>query len=733
MKNSRITIAALAFGVLCLFGCQKYHVYPDAHLGAPYLAPVDVCDGDWSFSADATTFDFVSVACDVLLKNATVKLAVESNGQTLIVQASDYPTRAATQTSNGWLWSLSGLATAPDIAIAVSLNSEQNAATLSATLSVPAGGSAWTVDWFELPSTEADQAGVTLPGASGDAGWLQNGHDSWTFTGVEKMKNIEQPPQWVNGAPFPCADDYRYLSTCPGVSWWFGALGPSDRTGGLLWGALSAQYWKTYGASWYPQLNQALHFDVVQGTPGDARALAAGGTLTLEPVWLMLSGRPAYDESAYADAVAAQVPPLDPTRPRPFGWSTWSYYFSNIDASTVIENCAKVKTTYPNVANLVCQIDSGYETLTGDWTSYTSGFPAGLAPVAQAISAIDMTPGVWMAPLLVDSRSKLVTENPDWFLYDAQKNPVIFWDPLSLSSVQYYVLDITVPAAAAHLTSVVAQRATEGFAYFKFDFLFVGAYEAVHADGSTAMQAFHKAMAVLRAAAGANSYIVGCGAPWLPVVGEVHAVRGSPDVVSSFPGVPVFTTMANLGRFHGARAFADGVWFAYDPDNLVIRPPLSDAQAEVEMAMVWMSGSTLLGDSLLELTQERLGLLLAPESESLRTSAKGRFWAPDLLSEAVPYPIPTLVDDLLGLANAPPLVWVREQGNARLVAIFAWSLTPTSFNFQDRDLAISFPNGGTIVQVFGAAGATLVRQANDSWLANVPAQSAAVFLITPNS
>jgi hypothetical protein len=544
------------------------------------------------------------------------------------------------------------------------------------------------------------------------------------------MSAFEYAPTLVNGAPAPCANDFHYLTTCSGVSWWFGAIGGSDRSPGLLWGALSAKHWKTYGAGWYLGASGAIQLDVVQGTPNDPRLLPPGASLDLEPIWLKIAGRPAYDLRDYADAVAAATPPLDVTRPAPFGWSTWYDYFSKIDAATVIDNCAELKKLYPNETNLVCQIDSGYETLTGDWTSYTSGFPGGLAPVAATIKELGLTPGVWMAPLQVSSQSELIAEHPDWFLYDATGAPLVYQDPIDPDQAdKCYTLDITVPAVVTFLTQIIEQRVAEGFSYFKFDFLLVGAYEGVHADGSTAMEAYDTAMNVLRAAAGPDAYIVGCGAPWLPSVGHVHQLRGSPDVAGTFPGVPVFTTMTGNGRFDGARAFANGVWFTYDPDNLVIRSPLSINQAQLEMAMVYMSGASLLGDSLVNLPADRVNLLLSPAAESLRTTTTGRFWAPDLLAETVPYPIPSAGFDLLGLANAPPKVWVRQESSTKwLVAVFAYNITPAAIQFDDRDLAASF-NGVTVTRVFGAESATLVRNGETGWLANVPAQSAAVFTL----
>jgi hypothetical protein len=723
---------AAAIAVACgLAACSGKTTPPRSAPAPGPTAPLSSCPGELAFADDAASFSLVSEECGVALRNATVRLLVNNGDDALELRAADYPSRAVEETDGGWRWSLSGLGKAPSVEVDFTAAESGDAITLRARLTRDVdNGRDWQVRWAQLPYAADAGGGVEVPGPEGRGAWVQNGHDSWTFTGVEQALNLERPPQTINGAPYPCADNYDYVSTCSGISWWFGAVGSMDYRPGLLWGALAARSWKTYAAGWYDADEQPIHLIVTQGTPDDSRRLAAGTTLELEPIWLTLAARVPYDLRRYAEAVAAEVPPLPPVGRAPFGWGTWYQYFSDIDAATLLDNCARLKQLYPDEPDMVCQLDDGYETRFGDWTDYTAGFPDGLAPVAQAIAELGLRPGLWMAPLLVDARSELIVQHPGWFLFDRAGAPIVWKDPLSIGGSSYYLLDVTVPDAAAHIADVISQRAAEGFTYFKFDFLFGGSFEGAYADGSTAMEAYHQAMALFRQAAGDDAYIVACGAPWLPTVGHAHAARGSSDVAGSFPGVPLFTTMANLGRYHGVRAFANEEWFAYDPDNLVVRSPLTDFQAQVSIAMTWMSGSTLLGDGLLDLSPARTQLLLSDGAEELRT-ATGRFWASDLLAEAVPWPIATPAFDLIGWANAPPKVWVRGDGDERLVALFAWGIAEEQIAFDDFDLAVDLLNGVDVARVFGAEEATLERHGATGWLATVPAQSVAVYRFVP--
>lgn len=709
--------------------CEK----PDESKKAP---PPDLaaaartsCPGELSFSEDASTFSFASNHCGLSLENASVRVAWFADDGFHIAASREYPQKSVEQMDNGYRWILRGHASAPEISIKASYDDEQTQVTLRANVTWPATKSAdIRLAWVELPSAQDAPSGVRLSGAAGRASWIQNGHDAWTFTGVEALKTAEGPPARVQGTVPPCANDYDYANTCHGVSWWFGALAGPDRGPGLVWGALSAAHWKTHAGGWYDRDNQLARLVVTQGTPGDERLISPGETLPLEPIWLMLAARPSADLRRYAQAAAAETPPLEPERRAPFGWASWYFYFSDIDQQTVLNECARMRALFPNEEPLLCQIDDGYETLHGDWTSYTAGFPDGMAPVAEAINELNMTPGIWLAPLMVDPNSTLVADHPDWFLYDAAGNPVLFQD--HLSNMTRWALDPTVPDAAEFIRRTIAEKVADGYRYLKLDFLFVGSFEGEHADGSTSMEAYHRAMEIIRDAAGPDIYLLACGEPWLPSLGHFHAARDSSDVAGSVPGFPLYTTYVNIARSHSVRAAMDGVWFANDPDDLVVRWPLTDSQAQAAVAAAYLGGSeNLLGDSLTKLPDQRLDLITSSPAEDLR-GLGGSFWAVDLMERPVAWPIATPAFDVAMIASNPARIWVRAVGDERVVALFAWGLFDDALEFTDRDLALDRPARWTITRLFGA-DAGLSRDANGRWLAHVPGQGVAVYRLTP--
>lgn len=685
------------------------------------------CPGELTFADDSTSFTFASEVCGVGVEKAGLRLGWWSPSGFRVVKSSEYPKRTVEETPAGYRWILSGHLFAPELQVEIDVGSLLDRLTLWAQVIWPSDRR-YQIElaWFELPAVDNPEAGITISSLAEQASWIQNGYDSWMFTGVESLRRGESLPFSIYQPVPTCANNCDYFSTCHGVSWWMGGLAGQNRLPGLLWGALSARHWKTLAGGWLTA-DGRIKMKIVQGTPGDERLLSPGDAAPMEPIWLMLAARPAFDLRQYAEAAAREVPPLDVKRTSPFGWATWYYYFFDIDQEIVLDNCARMRRLFPDETPLLCQIDDGYQTLVGDWTDYLPGFPDGIAAVADEIRSLGMLPGIWLAPLLVDTRSDLVAEHPEWFLFDEQGAPVSFIDIWVGKSS--WVLDVTVPEAADHLRRVIEQKVDEGYSYFKFDFLFAGAYEGQHADGSTSMEAYHRAMGILQEAAG-EAYILASGQPWLPTLGHTHAARDSSDITGSFPGVPLHTTTANLARYHSVRAVVDGVWYANDPDNLLVRRPLIDSQAEVAVAATYLAGSSnLSGDNLLVLSNQRTSLLTSDEAELLRKIGR-HFWAVDLMERPVAWPIASPIFDLAMVASNPPRIWVRSQGEERVLALFAWGLLADHLVFSDRDLDLSADQEYEITHLFGV-DADLQRDANGSWLAVVPVQSVSVVRLAP--
>lgn len=68
-----------------------------------------------------------------------------------------------------------------------------------------------------------------------------------------------------------------------------------------------------------------------------------------------------------------------------------------------------------------------------------------------------------------------------------------------------------------------------GFDFFKLDFLYAGALDGGRHEDMSAVTAYRSGLELIRRAIGTEAYLLGCGAPILPSIGLVDAMRVSPD------------------------------------------------------------------------------------------------------------------------------------------------------------------------------------------------------------
>ncbi len=263
---------------------------------------------------------------------------------------------------------------------------------------------------------------------------------------------------------------------------------------------------------------------------------------------------------AYGDDLRAQVTRA-PLRAAPTVWCSWYHYFLDVTEADIVENTEAVARLDLPVD--VVQVDDGWQAGIGDWTELSPRFTS-LGELARRISDTGRRAGIWLAPFVAGAGSALARYHPDWLLGDAGHN----WDQ-RLSG-----LDLSHPDAQAHLWTAVRALRDLGYDYFKLDFLYAGALPGERHDDVTGVSAYRAGLEVLRDAAGEGSYLLGCGAPILPSVGLVDAMRVSPDTYN--PVVPeVAQDVADPLRGRAgveARAWQQGRLWVNDADALVARP-----------------------------------------------------------------------------------------------------------------------------------------------------------------
>ncbi|OLD43200.1 MAG: hypothetical protein AUI55_03120 [Gemmatimonadetes bacterium 13_1_40CM_2_70_7] len=420
------------------------------------------------------------------------------------------------------------------------------------------------VRFFQLPDALSGDGDLTA---------LVNGYHSWSANHVERVRAAADMPDLVS----------------------FAALGLTRGARGL-----------------------GLAFD--PGEPGEAKVKIGKDGLEAVSDWLPARAlRPAGDASVlrlcYApdgDGLAALTALYRPTSPVdrerlaaitvPAGWCSWYELFGNVTEDDVVANLEFCAATFDRRHFRLIQLDDGYQKATGDWDS-NAKFPHGHRWLTDRIHARSLQAGLWIAPFAVTDRSGIPAAHPEWLLKNAD-GPIV-WDTRDDWGGKVYSLDGAHPEVQSWLHDLARRIVRDwGYDYLKIDFLLWATAGVEHFGGLTHAEAYRAGLAAIRDGLGPEAFLLGCGAPLQHAVGYVNGMRIGTDVDASWGGLQAPARAAALRSFYHR-----GAWLN-DPDCLVVRPPLTDAQARTWAAIVAVSGGVnMFSDNLPKLPAARVPLL----------------------------------------------------------------------------------------------------------------------------
>ena len=219
-------------------------------------------------------------------------------------------------------------------------------------------------------------------------------------------------------------------------------------------------------------------------------------------------------------AAAASVGPL---RPPPTAWCSWYHYFERVTQDDIEENLRAIDDLGLDID--VVQIDDGYQAEIGDWLLLSDRFAS--LDIVGRIRGAGRRAGIWVAPFLVGERSVLAREHPDWLVGDAAPAPdgPTSASPLSTPRTPGWrptCARSSAPSEPGHrlLQDRLHLRRRHG--------------RAPGADDVSGVEAYRHGLRVIREAIGPDAYLLGCGAPILPSVGLVDAMRVGPDIAHHY-------------------------------------------------------------------------------------------------------------------------------------------------------------------------------------------------------
>lgn len=478
-------------------------------------------------------------------------------------------------------------------------------------------------DWVQLEAfcVQATQlTGSFLEGVGEHPGWrfFPLAYNSFSPAYVRDSRAILSQPRFYTAGTFNQNTRSAYWGSWSELhTSWMAVLKPAQGTAALLVGWLSAKQGLGEIA-----LRRRLPTVLEARLSFSRRHLLPGAGVEGDALRL------AYDEQGerllprYADTVAERMGARVPKGPVPTGWCSWYYYYTDIREGELRRNLDLLVQNRKTLPVKCVQLDDGYQTAVGDWLSVNQKFPSGLEALAKRIADEGFMPGLWTAPFMVQRSSQVFKKHRDWLLKERDGTLKSFgYHPIwGLTSGHVYCLDPTHPGVQQHLKTVYGTLKQYGFTFFKIDFLNAGLQPGLHHDRRRSpVEAFRQGLEIIREAIG-DAFLLGCGAPLLPCVGVVDAMRISSDVkeawddkalgfISNGNGHPA-AELAILNSM--TRAFLHQRWWFNDPDCLLVREKRSTlTEVEVRTLLTVLSltgGMLLLSDDLTQLSVARRGL-----------------------------------------------------------------------------------------------------------------------------
>jgi alpha-galactosidase len=434
--------------------------------------------------------------------------------------------------------------------------------------------------------------------------FLRHGWQSWSFTGSRDLDAEGEPPfpsgPWLrglhHGVGAPPADRAGWHE-----SDLLSVAGPPRGGAACLAGVMEEGrgtglvYWRREPEA--VRLEVELRFEV---------PLEPGARLDAERVRVALGAEPEPLLERFAEEHGRRAGAR--TRaPFQAGWCSWYHFFHDVSEEALLRNLDALVAARTEIPIDLVQLDDGYQRAVGDWLETNPRFPGGLAPVATAIRAAGFRAGLWTAPFCAVRESRLFEEHPGWLLRSGEALHTGLVHPMWTASGLVYALDATREDVRAHLVATHAAIARLGFSYQKLDFLFVAAARADAADPArTRAERLRLALEAVRAGAGEDSFLLGCGCPLGPAVGLVDGMRIGPDVAPywfprSQPPIPgieetIPSTRSALRSIY-ARAFMHRRYWLNDPDCLMARSrdtELAPAEVASLAAAIGVTGGMVL-------------------------------------------------------------------------------------------------------------------------------------------
>jgi hypothetical protein len=364
---------------------------------------------------------------------------------------------------------------------------------------------------------------------------------------------------------------------------------------------------------------------------------------------------------SYAVAVARRNR-IQPPAATPTGWVDWYFAKAQATEEDMLRNLDFIASELKDYGLEYIQIDSGWQVgvettppphnviAGGPWRA-NSRFPRGMRWLADEIRKRGLKPGIWVRPFHSVEGSDERRAHPEWFNKEGQ-------------------MDFSHPSVRKHVADIFTLLAKEwGYEYVKYDFpafdlygawgpkLFedASAHAELHDPEHTTIEAYRASLESIFSAVAGRARLLACNSLMPPTLGVSDVFRIGDDVGD-------WTRTFKFGvRSVSARYYTNGIFWANDPDCLLVREPFTIDQARMWASLITLSGGVVfISENLPLLPVERLGIL-KKTLPVYRNGGDGYGFGRPL--------------DLL--ENDPPRIWhfevKRPYDQWHVVGLFNWS------------------------------------------------------------
>lgn len=300
----------------------------------------------------------------------------------------------------------------------------------------------------------------------------------------------------------------------------------------------------------------------------------------------------------------------------PSGWCSY-YCLRPMNIQGLVQNAYAMARRIPELKRI--QIDGGYEAHNGDWLVPRPSLGADMKTICDAIRTSGMEAAGYISPYIAEIESNLLKEHPDWFVRDEEGKP---FNEIGRNR-HWYMLDGSNPEAQNYLRNIARVMHDEwGIRYFKLDFLAYGALPGGcrYDKNATRVEAFRRGIKAIVDEVGHDSFVLGCNAPFWPILGLVHGNRVTNDIHRDWKHVG-----GNAKELFWRNWQNNRLWIN-DPDVIVLekldlvgmkdgqvtvkKSLLTDDEFEFHKAFIVASGGMILsGDLITSLSEQNIKVL----------------------------------------------------------------------------------------------------------------------------